>query len=136
MYIDSLKGTVEYQKFEEYKEIISAMILSGAENEIHIYTAECDDNMDEEDPATLSILVKDGQTVVNYFSVGNETLFASVGDMEKDGNLEWKIGSETYSATQYQLISLGKLWNVPCSFLLRRKSQIALNGKNYKFRNR
>ncbi len=108
MYIDSLKGTVEYQKFEEYKEIISAMILSGAENEIHIYAAECDDDMDEEDPATLSILVKNGQTVVNYFSVGNETLFASVGDMERDGNLEWKIGSETYSATQYQLISLEK----------------------------
>lgn len=116
MSIDSLSGTAEYQQSEEYKEKISEMILSSAENEIHIYAAERDEDMDEDEPAMRSILLKDGQAVIYYFAEGNEELFASILSIEKDGNLEWHIGSESYSVAEYQLISLEKVLECALQF--------------------
>lgn len=48
------------------------------------------------------LLVKDMQAVVNYFSENNSQMFASKGDMSKDGAVDFENGQ--YEVAAYQVI--------------------------------
>lgn len=108
MFIDSIGSMVRCPCYEEYRGQISGIMYSGLDNEIHIYPRESADGWDNDHPCTLSILVKGKEAVMNYFSEGNEEMFASTGDLDREEDFSWYIGANYYSAPGYQIVSLDK----------------------------
>ncbi len=78
MFIDDLCGCNEYLDYAEYQEQIRQILCSGQDNEIHLSMRESTDGWNADYPCTLSILVKDQQAVVNYFSEDKYEIFSSI----------------------------------------------------------
>ena len=96
MFISSNIGNVRCLTFAEYEAHIKKCISNIPGNEIWCYCNE------EQNFPCLAILVKDMQAVVNYFSEDNNQMFASKGDMFKDGTIDFENGQ--YEVAAYQVI--------------------------------
>ena len=132
MFIDDLCGCNEYLDYAEYQEQIRQILCSGQDNEIHLSMRESTDGWNADYPCTLSILVKDQQAVVNYFSEDNEEMFASIGNLNREDNFRWQIGGNDYSVTGYQILSIERHCNVHQHFIIHRKNRPVLSGRNCK----
>jgi len=97
MFVSSNLGTIECITFSEYEEQIRECIKYNPSNEIWCSCAE-----DPDIYPCLAILVKGEEAVVNYFSENNDRMFASVGDLSKDGEVEFEGGQ--YEVDAYQII--------------------------------
>ena len=116
MFIDDLCGCNEYLDYAEYQEQIRQILCSGQDNEIHLSMRDSTDGWNADYPCTLSILVKDQQAVVNYFSEDNEEMFASIGNLNREDNFRWQIGGNDYSVTGYQILSIEKALQCASAF--------------------
>lgn len=108
MFIEDLSSCSGYLKYEEFEQQIRKILCSGQDNEIQLYLRESTDGWNADYPCTLSILVKDQQAVVNYFSEDNEEIFASTGDLDREDDFRWQIGANDYSVAGYQILSIEK----------------------------
>ncbi|MDE5697832.1 MAG: hypothetical protein K2I96_10560 [Lachnospiraceae bacterium] len=121
MYINDLNGCVECHSYKEYEQQIREMTGSGRDNEIQLYMRESSDGWNMDFPCSLSILIKENQAAVNYFSEGNEEMFASIGDMNRDDDFQWKIGAYDYSVAGYQILSIEKTLECALEFFHSQK---------------
>lgn len=108
MYINDFNGCVACHCYEEYEQQIREIMCSGQDNEIQLYTRESTDGWSTDYPCSLSILIRQDQAVVNYFSEGNEEMFASTGDMKREDDFRWQIGAYDYSVAGYQILTIEK----------------------------
>lgn len=95
MFISSNLGTIQCITISEYEEQIKKCIKYNPGNEIWCSCAE-----DPDDYPRLAILVRGENAVVNYFS--DDEMFASVGDLSKDGEVEFE--NSQYEVAAYQVI--------------------------------
>ncbi|MBD5087350.1 MAG: hypothetical protein HDT30_00845 [Clostridiales bacterium] len=54
----------------------------------------------------IAILGNQSYSVVNYFAEEDGDIYASLGDIEQEGEMKFKTKTETYEIAAYQLISL------------------------------
>lgn len=108
MFINDLSGCIECLNYEEYEQQIEKIMCSKKDNEIELYTRESIDGWNMDYPCTLSILLKNQQAVVNYFSEDNKEIYVSIGDINKEDDFRWQIGANDYSVAGYQMLSIEK----------------------------
>jgi hypothetical protein len=95
MFVSSNLGTIQCITFSEYEEQIKECIKHNHGNEIW---CSCTD--DSNYYPCLAILVRGEYAVVNYFSENNNEMFASVGDLSKNGEVRFEDGQ--YEVAAYQ----------------------------------
>lgn len=99
MFISSNLGTIQCTAFSEYEQHFRKCIHHLPGNEIW-----CSCNGGSEDYPCLSILANGEEAVVNYFSENNAEMFVSVGDLCRDGSVEFEGGQ--YEIASCQVIPL------------------------------
>lgn len=109
MFVSSNLGTVECTTFSDYQAYIKRCIEHNSGNEIW---CSCDGK--PQSHPCLSILVKGKETVVNYFSESNSEMFASLGDVSRDGTVEFENGQ--YDIVAYQIIDAKKAMECALQF--------------------
>lgn len=97
MVITCNNGDIQCDSYDEYEKHLKEAILNTPGNEIW-----CSCNGGSDDYPCIAILTKDTSAVVNYFSEQNGGIYASIGDMSKNGTAEFENGQ--YSAAEYQII--------------------------------
>lgn len=109
MFVSSNLGTQECNIFSEYEKHIQEAVFHHPGNEIW-----CSLHGVPEDYPCLSILVKGNDAVVNYFAVDNTEMFASVGDMQRRGVIDFENGQ--YEIAAYQAIPPVSAMNAALEF--------------------
>lgn len=92
-------STIQCSTFADYIQHMKECLHYPTSNEIW-----CSLNDRPEDFPCLSILTKGEEAVVNYFSENNAQTYVSIGDMRKNGSIEFENGQ--YEIAAYQVISL------------------------------
>lgn len=95
MFVSSNLGTIQCITISEYEERIKKCIKYNPGNEIW-----CSCTEDPDYYPRLAILVRGEDAVVNYFS--DDEMFASVGDLSKDGEVEFE--NSQYEVAAHQVI--------------------------------
>lgn len=110
MTISSNTGIYSCIDFGEYRRMLEISLNKASGNEIWVSR----DGYSKDGPCSLGILVKDGQAVVNYFSEGNQEIYVSIGDLSKEGTVEFEGGK--YSVAAYQVIPVKDVLEVALQF--------------------
>lgn len=97
MFINSNLGVEEHVIFSDYKTHIQKCIEHNCGNEIW-----CSGDGNAQSFPCLSILVKAKEAVVYYFSQDNSEMYASLGDVSREGIVEFEKGQ--YDIAAYQVI--------------------------------
>lgn len=108
MFINDLSGCIKCLNYKEYEQQIEKILCSSEDNEIELYIRESTDGWNIDYPCTLSILLKNKQAVVNYFSEGNKEMYVSLEDTDREDDFRWQIGANDYSVTGRQILSIKK----------------------------
>lgn len=93
--------------YEEYKFYIEKCFYNQSGNEIWCTHGE------KEYPC-LSVLVNAEKAVCNYFSVNNEQMYASLGNINEKGTVDFLDGQ--YDVAKYQVIAVDKAMKCAMSF--------------------
>lgn len=126
MFITSnIGGDILCFSFEEYQEHIKMCINNHTDNEIW-----CSHNNTTDDFPCLSILVKNEQAVVNYFSDDNKQMFVSVGDLTKEDTIKFENGQ--YEIAAYQIIPASLALECALQFFHSQENLRVLCGKSCK----
>lgn len=98
MLISSDIGDFICNSIDEYKKTIRKCVDTSADYEIW-----CSE--DRETYPRMAILGNQSYYFVNYFTEEDDEMYASLGDMEQEGEIKFKTKAEVYEVAAYQIIS-------------------------------
>lgn len=109
MTITDITGDSICNTFQECEAHIRQAIFQHPDNEIW-----CSSNGGPDDFPCLAILINNTLAVVNYFSKDNEEMSASIGDLSKDGEIDFC--NRAYRIPRYQIIPANAALNCALEF--------------------